>query len=235
MAPLIEIKGLTKKYRLGQEVITALDNVNLTIRRGEFFCLLGTSGSGKSTLLHVVAGLERATKGEVLLRGVPLTKMRERKMATFRRKHMGFIFQSYNLLPSLTALENVALPLVFAGVSKKERLRRAYQMLKQMGLKDRLRNKPTEMSGGQQQRVSIARALINNPQIIFADEPTGNLDTKTTHEIMAILSEKVREAGVTLIMVTHDLNLTGYADRVAEMIDGRIINLRENKAKGVGH
>ena len=155
MAPLIEIKGLTKKYRLGQEVITALDNVDLTIRRGEFFCLLGTSGSGKSTLLHVVAGLERATKGEVLLRGVPLTKMRERKMATFRRKHMGFIFQSYNLLPSLTALENVALPLVFAGVSKKERLRRAYQMLKQMGLKDRLRNKPTEMSGGQQQRLVL--------------------------------------------------------------------------------
>ena len=191
MASLIEIKGLTKKYRLGQEVITALDNVDLTIEEGEFLCILGTSGSGKSTLLHVIAGLELATKGEVLLKGVSITKMKERKMATFRRKHMGFIFQSYNLLSSLTAIENVALPLVFDRVNKKERLKRSREMLIQMGLKDRLRNKPTEMSGGQQQRVSIARALINNPKIIFADEPTGNLDSKTTQEIMEILSEKL--------------------------------------------
>jgi putative ABC transport system ATP-binding protein len=232
LASLIEIKGLTKKYRLGQEVITALDNVDLTIEEGEFLCILGTSGSGKSTLLHVIAGLERATKGEVLLKGVSITKMKERKMATFRRKHMGFIFQSYNLLSSLTAIENVALPLVFDRVNKKERLKRSREMLIQMGLKDRLRNKPTEMSGGQQQRVSIARALINNPKIIFADEPTGNLDSKTTQEIMEILSEKVRNSGVTMIMVTHDLNLAEYADRVIKMIDGRITSIVPNKKVG---
>jgi putative ABC transport system ATP-binding protein len=229
LAPLIEIKGLTKKYRLGQEIITALDNVNLTIAEGEFLCILGTSGSGKSTLLHIMAGLERPTKGEVLIRGVSITKMKERNMASFRRKHMGFIFQSYNLLPSSTALENVALPLVFDRVKKKERIKRSRELLIQMGLKDRLKNKPTEMSGGQQQRVSIARALVNNPKILFADEPTGNLDSKTTKEIMDILSEKVRKAGVTLIMVTHDLDLAAYADRAISMVDGRITNIVQNR------
>lgn len=229
MAPLIEIKGLTKKYRLGQEIITALDNVNLTIAEGEFLCILGTSGSGKSTLLHIMAGLERPTKGEILIRGVSITKMKERNMASFRRKHMGFIFQSYNLLPSSTALENVALPLVFDRVKKKERIKRSRELLIQMGLKDRLKNKPTEMSGGQQQRVSIARALVNNPKILFADEPTGNLDSKTTKEIMDILSEKVRKAGVTLIMVTHDLDLAAYADRAISMVDGRITNIVQNR------
>jgi len=229
LAPLIEIKGLTKKYRLGQEIITALDNVNLTIAEGEFLCILGTSGSGKSTLLHIMAGLERPTKGEILIRGVSITKMKERNMASFRRKHMGFIFQSYNLLPSSTALENVALPLVFDRVKKKERIKRSRELLIQMGLKDRLKNKPTEMSGGQQQRVSIARALVNNPKILFADEPTGNLDSKTTKEIMDILSEKVRKAGVTLIMVTHDLDLAAYADRAISMVDGRITNIVQNR------
>lgn len=229
MALLIEIKGLTKKYRLGQEVITALDNVDLTIAEGEFLCILGTSGSGKSTLLHIMAGLERATKGEVLIKGVSISKMKERKMASFRRKYMGFIFQSYNLLTSLTAVENVALPLIFDRVKKRERIKRSREMLLQMGLKNRLKNKPTEMSGGQQQRVSIARALINNPKIIFADEPTGNLDSKTTKEIMEILSQKVRNSGVTLIMVTHDLDLAGYADRVISMIDGRITKIVQNR------
>lgn len=150
-------------------------------------------------------------------------------MASFRRKHMGFIFQSYNLLPSSTALENVALPLVFDRVKKKERIKRSRELLIQMGLKDRLKNKPTEMSGGQQQRVSIARALVNNPKILFADEPTGNLDSKTTKEIMDILSEKVRKAGVTLIMVTHDLDLAAYADRAISMVDGRITNIVQNR------
>lgn len=229
MALLIEIKGLTKKYRLGQEVITALDNVDLTIAEGEFLCILGTSGSGKSTLLHIMAGLERATKGEVLIKGVSISKMKERKMASFRRKYMGFIFQSYNLLTSLTAVENVALPLIFDRVKKRERIKRSREMLLQMGLKNRLKNKPTEMSGGQQQRVSIARALINNPKIIFADEPTGNLDSKTTKEIMEILSQKVRNSGVTLIMVTHDLDLAGYADRVISMIDGKITKIVQNR------
>jgi putative ABC transport system ATP-binding protein len=234
LAPLIEIKGLTKKYRLGQEVITALDHVDLTIEEGEFLCILGTSGSGKSTLLHVMAGLERATKGEVFIKGVAITKMKERKMASFRRKHMGFIFQSYNLLGSSTAVENVALPLIFDRINRKERTKRSKEMLLQMGLKNRLKNKPTELSGGQQQRVSIARALINNPKIVFADEPTGNLDSKTTKEIMEILSEKVKNSGVTLIMVTHDLDLAGYGDRVISMIDGKITKIVQNREVGAG-
>lgn len=228
LAPLIEIKGLTKKYRLGQEIITALDNVNLTIEEGEFLCILGTSGSGKSTLLHIIAGLERATKGDVLLKGVSLTKMKEKNMAGFRRKYMGFIFQSYNLISSLTAMENVALPLIFDGVPKKIRQKRARELLVQLGLQHRLKNKPNEMSGGQQQRVSIARALVNNPKIIFADEPTGNLDSKTTIEIMNILKEKVKSAGVTLIMVTHDLEIAEYGDRVISMRDGKIIKITNN-------
>ena len=230
MAAFIEIKNLTKKYRLGQEVITALDNVNLSIAQGEFLCILGTSGSGKTTLLHIMAGLEKPVRGEVLVKGVALTKMKEKDMAYFRRKHMGFIFQSYNLMPTLTAVENVALPLIFDGVEKKEREKRARELLIQLGLKERLRNKPMEMSGGQQQRVSIARALVNNPKIIFADEPTGNLDSKTTREIMDILWERVKASGATLIMVTHDLELTHYADRVIHMVDGQITRILE---KGV--
>lgn len=230
MAAFIEIKNLTKKYRLGQEIITALDNVNLSIAQGEFLCILGTSGSGKTTLLHIMAGLEKPVRGEVLVKGVSLTKMKEKDMAYFRRKHMGFIFQSYNLIPTLTAVENVALPLIFDGVEKREREKRARDLLIQLGLKERLKNKPTEMSGGQQQRVSIARALVNNPKIIFADEPTGNLDSKTTKEIMDILYERVKASGVTLIMVTHDLDLAHYADRVIHMVDGQITKIVE---KGV--
>jgi putative ABC transport system ATP-binding protein len=230
VAAFIEIKNLTKKYRLGQEIITALDNVNLSIAQGEFLCILGTSGSGKTTLLHIMAGLEKPVRGEVLVKGVSLTKMKEKDMAYFRRKHMGFIFQSYNLIPTLTAVENVALPLIFDGVEKREREKRARDLLIQLGLKERLKNKPTEMSGGQQQRVSIARALVNNPKIIFADEPTGNLDSKTTKEIMDILYERVKASGVTLIMVTHDLDLAHYADRVIHMVDGQITKIVE---KGV--
>lgn len=222
MNTMITIKDLTKKYRLGQEVITALDNVSLEIAKGEFICIVGTSGSGKTTLLHIMAGLERPTRGIVAIKDKNITKMKEKDMAIFRRKHMGFIFQSYHLIPSLTALENVSLPLIFDGVSTRERMKKSRDLLVQVGLKDRLKNRPTEMSGGQQQRVSIARALINNPQIVFADEPTGNLDTKTSREIMGILTEKLKESQVTLIMVTHDLEIAGYADRVIHMVDGRI-------------
>ncbi len=231
LGELITIRGLTKKYRLGQEVITALDQVDLDIFEGEFLCILGTSGSGKSTMLHIIAGLEKPSRGEVQIKGTTLTKMKERDMAYFRRKYMGFIFQSYNLLATLTAVENVALPLIFDGIGRKERERRAKEILIQLGLQDRLRNKPTEMSGGQQQRVSIGRALINNPKIIFADEPTGNLDSKTTTEIMTLLTEKVKFSGVTLVMVTHDLEIAGYADRVVQMVDGKITEIRKNSKK----
>lgn len=230
MGMMIQISGLTKKYKLGEEIITALDNINLEIAEGEFICILGTSGSGKTTLLHIMAGLEQPSRGSVLIKDINLTKMKEKNMATFRRRYMGFIFQSYHLIPSLTALENVALPLIFDGANSKDRIRRAKEMLGQMGLKDRMKNRPTEMSGGQQQRVSIARALINNPKIVFADEPTGNLDTKTSQEIMNILAEKVKASGVTLIMVTHDLEVAGYADRIIYMVDGRITEEKRRSA-----
>ncbi len=225
----IEVKSLIKKYRLGKEIITAIDNLDISIEPGEFMCILGPSGSGKTTLLHIMAGLETPTKGDILIKDISLGKVKEKDRASFRRKYLGFIFQSYNLISSMTALENVALPLVFSGVKKEEREKKAREMLVQMGLKDRLKNKPTEMSGGQQQRVSIARALISSPRVIFADEPTGNLDSKTSHDIMSILTRKVKESNVTLIMVTHDNDIADYANRVIRMVDGRIV---EEKRKG---
>ena len=234
MAPIIEVKNLIKKYRVGTEIINALNGVNLQISRGEFIAIVGTSGSGKSTLLNMMSGLERPTKGEIFINNVLINKVKEKDMATFRRKHMGFIFQSYNLLPALTALENAALPLVLQGVSIKERTKRAVEMLKILGLGERMKNKPNQMSGGQQQRVSIARALINNPKILFADEPTGNLDTKTTKEIMELLTSTVKEKGQTLVMVTHDLEVASYADRIIHMVDGVITN-EEKKGGNVAN
>ena len=222
MAPLIEIKGLTKKYRIGREVITALDDVSVDIEPGEFVCLLGPSGCGKTTFLHLVAGLDKPTRGDVFVKGLCVNKIKEKDMALFRRRFMAFIFQAYNLVPTLSALENVSMPLMFDGVSKGRRDRRARELLSQIGLGKRLRNKPSEMSGGQQQRVSIARALINNPKILYADEPTGNLDSRNTKEIMEMLVERVRENGVTLVMVTHNADLTDQADRVIYMLDGKI-------------
>ena len=222
MAPLIEIKGLTKKYRIGREVITAVDDVSVNIEPGEFVCLLGPSGSGKTTFLHLVGGLDRPTKGDIYVKGLRINKIKEKNMALFRRRFMAFVFQAYNLVPTLTAMENVSMPLMFDGMSKFKRDRKAKELLTQIGLGKRLRNKPSEMSGGQQQRVSIARALINNPKILYADEPTGNLDTKTTKEIMDILVERVRDNGVTLVMVTHNAKLTEQADRVIYMLDGKI-------------
>lgn len=223
LAPIIEVKNLTKKYRVGSEIINALNGVDLQIEQGEFLAIVGTSGSGKSTLLHMMSGLERPTKGEILINGVLINKVREKDMASFRRKHMGFIFQHYNLLTALTALENAALPLVLQGVNVRERNKRAVEILKTLGLGDRMKNKPNQMSGGQQQRVSIARALINNPKILFADEPTGNLDTRTTREIMELLTTMVKEKGQTLVMVTHDMEVANYADRIIQMVDGEII------------
>lgn len=229
MTILMDMEGLIKKYRIGKEIITALDNISLQVFEGEFLCILGTSGSGKTTLLHIMSGLEKPTRGKIVVKGTSLHKLKEKDMTSFRRNHMGFIFQSYNLIPTLTAVENVSLSLMFAGIPRKTRDKRAMTMLKQLGLEHRLLNKPTEMSGGQQQRVSIARALIHNPKIIFADEPTGNLDSKTTMEIMDILTEKVRDAGATLIMVTHDQNISKYADRVIHMLDGSITKIEERK------
>ncbi len=226
---LIEAKDVVKKYKVGSEIITALDGINLSIERGEFVAILGTSGCGKSTLLNMLSGLERPTKGDVIINGVRINKVNEKNMSRFRAKEMGFIFQQYNLIPSLTALENVMLPLTIQGVSKKIRVQRSKAILEKLGLGKRLYNKPSQMSGGQQQRVSIARSLVSNPKIIFADEPTGNLDSKTTMEILEFMQEIVRTEHRTLIMVSHDAEVAMYAGRIVHMLDGRITNIEEKQ------
>jgi putative ABC transport system ATP-binding protein len=224
MEPIIKAEKIIKKYRLGSQVVSVLNGIDLNIYPGEILSILGTSGSGKTTFLNLAAGLERPTRGTIIIEGNNLNRISEKKMAVFRRKYIGFVFQLYNLLPSLTALENAVLPLIFESVPARERDKRGRELLKQMGLGDRLRHKPGELSGGQRQRVSIARALINNPRIIFADEPTGNLDSKTTEEILKLLTATVREKGQTLLMVTHDTKVAAFGDRIVEMADGRIFN-----------
>ena len=224
MEAIIKSENIIKKYRMGNQVVPVLNGINLNIYRGEILCILGTSGSGKTTFLNMAAGLERPTKGRIIVEGHNLNKIGEKRMAAFRRKYIGFVFQLYNLLPALTALENAVLPLIFEGVPAREREIKGRNLLKQMGLGERLRHKPGELSGGQRQRVSIARALINNPRIIFADEPTGNLDSKTSQEILKLLTNTVRENGQTLLMVTHDTKVAGYGDRIVHMSDGTIFS-----------
>lgn len=219
---LIEIRGLKKYYKLGGNIIKALDGIDLDIEKGEFVALLGTSGSGKSTLLNMLAGLERPTKGSIKYGNISLTDLNEEQITKFRNLNIGFVFQSYNLLPYLSAWENVSLPLTFKGLSKDERKKEAYKILKEVGLSNRMDNKPNELSGGQQQRVSIARAFVGLPKIIFADEPTGNLDTKTSFEIMNLIKKITKENQQTFIMVTHDDEMTEFADKVLFMRDGRL-------------
>mgnify|MGYP001212996098 CR=1 FL=1 len=218
----MKLTNVSKIYRIGTEKVVALDNINLEVPKGEICCILGTSGSGKSTLLNLMAGLERPTKGNIVIKGKNIERMSENSLARFRQKYVGFVFQSYNLLPALTALENVSLPLVFRGVSKKVRNEKAKRILEQVGLGTHLKHKPNQMSGGQQQRVGIARAFIGNPEIVFADEPTGNLDSKTTVEIMNLITGLARENNQTLIIVTHDVNIAKYADRIVYILDGNI-------------
>jgi len=219
---LIKLKNLKKIYRMGDEKIAAVNNVTLDFYQGETSCLLGKSGSGKSTLLNLISGLEKPTKGEIIILGKHVEKMDENQLAAFRQKNIGFVFQSYNLLGTLTALENVMLPLVFVKTPLKERKERAMDMLKKVGLENRANHKPNQLSGGQQQRVSIARAFINNPPIIFADEPTGNLDTKTTYEMMDLMTGMARDNNQTLIIVTHDMEIAEYAQRKIVLSDGKI-------------
>ena len=220
----IVVKDLRKIYRLGSEKVVALNTINLKIMQGEICCIVGTSGSGKSTLLNQLAGLEKPTKGAVYIYNKNVSKMSENTLAKLRQKYIGFIFQSYNLLPMLTALENVGMPLMFKGVSKYIRNQKAKKMLKAVGLGKRYKHKPTQMSGGQQQRVGIARAFVANPKIVFADEPTGNLDTKTTMEVMELMVKMCKEFNQTLIIVTHDKELSLFADRVVTLIDGNIVS-----------
>lgn len=226
---IIRIRDVKKIYQMGREQIHAIDGISMNIYQGEVCCLLGKSGSGKSTLLNLIAGLEKPTEGKIIFHKKHIERMDEDQLAIFRREYIGFVFQSYNLMPTLTALENVTLPLIFRGVPKKERTERAMEMLKAVGLEERANHKPFEMSGGQQQRVSIARAFVNNPPIVFADEPTGNLDTKTTYEMMDLITGMAKQNHQTLIIVTHDLELSEYADRIVILQDGKIERIEKRK------
>ena len=225
--PAIQVKHLYKIFRVGNEKVRALNGVDLTIYKGEFCAIVGTSGSGKSTMLNMLAGLEKPTKGEVIVAGEHLEKMNENQLVKFRREHVGFIFQSFNLLGTMNAIENVALPLTFRGVDKKIREAKAVEMLKLVGLPKHMKHRPNEMSGGQQQRVGVARALVLDPEIIFADEPTGNLDSKTSAEVLGLMRKVVTEKNQTMVMVTHDNHLAGFADRIFHIIDGKIVKIED--------
>lgn len=221
---IIRTENLTKTFVLGTEKVTALNDVSISIEKGQICAVLGTSGSGKSTLLNMLAGLERPTSGSVYIGRHRIDKMTERELTLFRQKFTGFVFQSYNLIPSLTALENVAMPLMFKGVGKQEREARALEMLRLVGLENRKNHRPFEMSGGQQQRVGIARAFVSNPRVIFADEPTGNLDSETTKNVMRLVCGLVHENNSTMILVTHDNGVAEFADKIITIIDGKISN-----------
>ena len=221
MEPLITIKDIGRKYVIGSEVIHALKSVSLTINKGEFVALMGPSGSGKSTLMNILGCLDTPTHGEYILNGINVSHMTDGELAEVRNAEIGFVFQTFNLLPRNSALDNVALPLIYAGVNKQDRQDRAKKALENVGLGNRIDHRPNELSGGQRQRVAVARALINNPSIILADEPTGNLDTKTSIEIMGLL-EEIHSKGNTIILVTHEEDIAQHAHRIVRMRDGLI-------------
>ena len=220
---MIEINEVSKVYKMGKEKVVALNNVSLKINKGEFVAIIGPSGSGKSTLMHIVGGLDSPTTGTVSIEGNDISRLKDKQLSKYRNEKIGFVFQAFNLENSQTALENVMMPLIFAGISKKERKERALKALEQVGLKDLAKHKPNEMSGGQRQRVAIARALVNNPEIIFADEPTGNLDSKAGENIMELFKE-INAKGFTVIMVTHNPEEANKARRVVKIKDGEIIS-----------
>ncbi|MCL2099996.1 MAG: ABC transporter ATP-binding protein [Oscillospiraceae bacterium] len=219
---MITVSNLRKVYKMGKEKVVALNNINIEIKKGEICCILGTSGSGKSTLLNMLAGLEKPTRGDIIINKSRVNKLSEKKLAVFRQKYIGFVFQSYNLIPTLTAEENVALPLVFRRFRRRARLKSSKEMLRLVGLGDRLKHKPTQMSGGQQQRVGIARAFVARPAVVFADEPTGNLDSKTTIEVIELMLKIARDNNQTLVIVTHNSEIAEYADRIIQLKDGLV-------------
>ena len=219
MHEVIRIENLTRFYTIGEETVRALNGINLSIQKNEYVALMGPSGSGKSTLMNIIGCLDTPTSGEYFLNGPNVAQLSDSELAAIRNKEIGFVFQTFNLLPRLTALQNVALPLVYAGIPESERLKKAKEVLEQVGLGDRIKHRPNELSGGQRQRVAVARALVNHPSIILADEPTGNLDSKTSEEIMQLL-DIIHQAGNTIVLVTHEEDIALHAKRVVRMRDG---------------
>ncbi len=230
---IIEVEDLYKIYKVGNNKVPALNGVSFKVYEGELIAIVGTSGSGKSTLLNMLAGLEKPSKGKIQIDGKRIDKLNENQLVKFRGERVGFIFQSFNLLGNMNALENVALPLTFKGVHKADRTKKAKAMMKLVGLSEHRQHMPNQMSGGQQQRVGVARALVVNPSIVFADEPTGNLDSNTTKDILELMRNVVNEQNKTLVMVTHDRNLAQVADRVIHIRDGKIKKIEINERKEI--
>ena len=225
METVISIKNLVKNYYVGNQTVRALRGVDISIEKGEYVAIMGPSGSGKSTLMNILGALDTPTDGDYFLNGTNVSQLEDDQLAAIRNKEIGFVFQTFNLLQRYTALENVTLPLIYAGVSKVERREEALRVLKSVGLEDRVTHKPTELSGGQRQRVAIARALINKPSIILADEPTGNLDSKTSDDIMKLIKE-IHDMGNTVIVVTHENDIAAKAERVIRLMDGMVASDR---------
>lgn len=232
MSKVIEIRNITRDFPLGHEVVKVLKGIDLDIERGEYVAIMGPSGSGKSTLMNLLGCLDTPTSGTYILNGSDVSKMSDDELAEIRNREIGFVFQTFNLLPRTTALENVALPMIYAGYSKSDRTRRAEEVLKDVGLADRMDHKPNQLSGGQRQRVAVGRALVNNPSIILADEPTGNLDSKTSLEIMKLFDD-IHAAGNTVILVTHEEDVANHAHRIIRLKDGMVES--DKRKEGVVH
>jgi putative ABC transport system ATP-binding protein len=228
METIIELKDIEKSYQMGDSKVIALQDVNLKINRGDFLAIVGPSGSGKSTMMHLIGALDFANKGDIFLDKQNIEHLEESQLAQIRGKKIGFVFQTFNLIPTLTAIENIAIPMIFQGIGKEERMERGEEIIRQVKLTHRKNHFPNELSGGERQRVAIGRALANDPEVILADEPTGNLDTKTGLEIMDIFVE-LNKKGKTIILVTHDLDLIRYATKVLKIRDGRIVEQRKVK------
>ena len=221
MEPIIQIKSLVRNFALGNQIVKVLKSIDLSVNKNEYLALMGPSGSGKSTLMNLIGCLDTPTSGSYILNNNDVSSLSDNDLAEIRNKEIGFVFQTFNLLPRSTALENVALPLIYAGISKTKREERAKEVLTQVGLADRMDHRPNQLSGGQRQRVAVARALVNNPAIILADEPTGNLDSKTSEEIMALL-DNIHKNGNTIILVTHEEDIAKHAERMVRLVDGKI-------------